>query len=543
MKITKLSLTNFRSFKHEQTINFAPVTLLFGPNSVGKSTVLMALFYLQQILEKGECDPQRIEALGNKFVGGFKNLVNGRDLKKSIIIKVEYERSGIGSMYREASELIPEVITSNDPHYVCDVMPEIMWGTKDIAIEVEIAWSFLRQTAYVKLYKVYLNNEFIAEVTSDEGGKNPIVSQVNFLHPLLGGADNYWLEAQFTNNFESINIAHKDTISKLLPDFIDEDFDGYFSETGISSEFEQELGSTPFAINARSGALPYLGKRLNLEFKSETQLDVALANDIYSEMLVAPIDNLVSILNSSLSIGPLRDIPDSTFQPNPYPKQSDWHNGQACWDLLSKLDYQLLMKVDKWLSDEDKLDLGYKLVVKQIHQKTFCLDVNEQDENENISNQIDPIVSKQVALWDKVTDIEVSASDIGVGVSQLLPFVVAALSSKKGFVSCEQPELHVHPRVQVAIGDLLTQANDKTNFLIETHSEHLILRILRRIRETNDGELPDGFLPVASKNISIVYLEPTEHGVDVKNIRVNEEGDFVDKWPKGFFAERRGELY
>jgi AAA15 family ATPase/GTPase len=51
MKITKLSLTNFRSFKETQTIEFAPVTLLFGPNSVGKSTVLMALFYLQEILD------------------------------------------------------------------------------------------------------------------------------------------------------------------------------------------------------------------------------------------------------------------------------------------------------------------------------------------------------------------------------------------------------------------------------------------------------------------------------------------------------------
>ena len=57
MNITKLSLTNFRSFKETQTIEFAPVTLLFGPNSVGKSSVLMALFYLQHILAEGDCDP------------------------------------------------------------------------------------------------------------------------------------------------------------------------------------------------------------------------------------------------------------------------------------------------------------------------------------------------------------------------------------------------------------------------------------------------------------------------------------------------------
>ncbi|WP_174208635.1 AAA family ATPase [Shewanella halifaxensis] len=74
MRITKLSLTNFRSFKATQTIDFAPVTLLFGPNSVGKSTVLMALFYLQQILSKGQCDPARIDALGGNLSVGLRTL-------------------------------------------------------------------------------------------------------------------------------------------------------------------------------------------------------------------------------------------------------------------------------------------------------------------------------------------------------------------------------------------------------------------------------------------------------------------------------------
>ncbi|WP_226024142.1 AAA family ATPase [Pseudomonas aeruginosa] len=57
MRITEIALTNFRSFQVTQSIALAPVTLLFGPNSVGKSSVLMALFYIQQMLEKGQCDP------------------------------------------------------------------------------------------------------------------------------------------------------------------------------------------------------------------------------------------------------------------------------------------------------------------------------------------------------------------------------------------------------------------------------------------------------------------------------------------------------
>ncbi|MDP5293552.1 AAA family ATPase [Oceanimonas sp. CHS3-5] len=107
MRITKLSLTNFRSFKATQTLEFAPLTLLFGPNSVGKSSVLMSLFYLQEILQEGHCDPIRLEALGDKHIGGFKNLVNGRDLSKRIVIKVGYDKKGFfGSSYSQVSEIV-----------------------------------------------------------------------------------------------------------------------------------------------------------------------------------------------------------------------------------------------------------------------------------------------------------------------------------------------------------------------------------------------------------------------------------------------------
>src|SRR5690625_1240094 len=82
MRITRISLTNFRSFKDTQPIEIAPVTLLFGPNSVGKSSVLMALAYVQQILKKGHCNPQKLDALGDKTIGGFRALVHGQDLKK-----------------------------------------------------------------------------------------------------------------------------------------------------------------------------------------------------------------------------------------------------------------------------------------------------------------------------------------------------------------------------------------------------------------------------------------------------------------------------
>ncbi|VFS77577.1 Uncharacterized conserved protein [Pseudomonas aeruginosa] len=146
-------------------------------------------------------------------------------------------------------------------------------------------------------------------------------------------------------------------------------------------------------------------------------------------------------------------------------------------------------------------------------------------------------------LWDDLNNIEVAFSEVGVGISQLFPLVVAAVQDRQGIIACEQPELHVHPRIQVGIGDLLTQANKKTTFLIETHSEHLILRILRRIRETSEGELPEGLQPVSPADVSIVYMEPGEAGVRTRHIEIDSSGEFTTRWPHGFFAERGEELF
>lgn len=116
------------------------------------------------------------------------------------------------------------------------------------------------------------------------------------------------------------------------------------------------------------------------------------------------------------------------------------------------------------------------------------------------------------------------------------------LRKRGGVVACEQPELHLHPRVQVAIGDLLSQNTEHVNYLIETHSEHLILRLLKRIRQNTDKELPFGFKAFTKEKIAINYLEPSKEGVKVKKIRVDDDGEFKDRWPQGFFSERKDEL-
>ena len=82
-------------------------------------------------------------------------------------------------------------------------------------------------------------------------------------------------------------------------------------------------------------------------------------------------------------------------------------------------------------------------------------------------------------------------------------------------------------------------------FILETHSEHLMLRFLRRVRET--GETGENKAPknltLVPEDLSINFIETEKNGISCTQIRMDEDGDFIDRWPKGFFDERAEELF
>ena len=84
--------------------------------------------------------------------------------------------------------------------------------------------------------------------------------------------------------------------------------------------------------------------------------------------------------------------------------------------------------------------------------------------------------------------------------------------------------------------------SNKLFFLLETHSEHLLLRFMRRIRETSEGEVPEKMALTPDK-ISIYYIESTEGRARATKLEVSENGDSANKWPDGFFEERDEELF
>ena len=81
--------------------------------------------------------------------------------------------------------------------------------------------------------------------------------------------------------------------------------------------------------------------------------------------------------------------------------------------------------------------------------------------------------------------------------------------------------------------------NFKEHFLIETHSEHLILRFLKRIRETYDDEINKNDYNLLLDDIAVYYVSSEDNITYVTHLKINQEGDFIEKWPEGFFEESK----
>ena len=152
---------------------------------------------------------------------------------------------------------------------------------------------------------------------------------------------------------------------------------------------------------------------------------------------------------------------------------------------------------------------------------------------------------QELVLVDRRTNSIVSHRDVGVGISQVLPVLVHSFAANRTTVLIEQPEIHLHPALQADLGDLFINSavNRSNTLIVETHSEHLILRLLRRIRETRDGELPEGATPLYPNQLAVLYVDPTHTGSELLHIPVTDEGEFAERWPSGFFEERAEELF
>jgi predicted ATPase len=123
------------------------------------------------------------------------------------------------------------------------------------------------------------------------------------------------------------------------------------------------------------------------------------------------------------------------------------------------------------------------------------------------------------------SSLQINLKDVGFGISQLLPVLIQGYVAKEEqTILMEQPEIHLHPRAQANLGDLfITLAEQKKSLIVETHSEHLMLRLQRRIAEQK----------IKKEMVGVYFIEWKDGESVVSRIELDGYGQMVNV-PEGF---------
>jgi predicted ATPase len=137
-------------------------------------------------------------------------------------------------------------------------------------------------------------------------------------------------------------------------------------------------------------------------------------------------------------------------------------------------------------------------------------------------------------------ETETLITDVGFGISQILPALVLLYYVPEGStVVLEQPEIHLHPAVQSALADLIITVvkSRRVQVILESHSEHLLQRLLRRIAEGSSSPYPE----ISPTDIRLYFCQSTSSGSRLDPLTVNLFGA-IENWPNDFFGDPIGDV-
>lgn len=227
-------------------------------------------------------------------------------------------------------------------------------------------------------------------------------------------------------------------------------------------------------------------------------------------------------------LGPLRDRPNRAYlhSGNPMPEigESGEYAAQILW-----------LERDNMVSYVPTIGATSKEVplIRAVNESFAMLGLSQPvdvDSKEGIVYQI------LLPIGDRRSRRSVTIADVGFGVSQLLPILVLGLRSSKGSLQLlEQPEIHLHPKLQANLADFfITLAQSGRRMIVETHSDHFINRLRRRIAEDPSDTIKD------LVNILFVHPPSGRQGASIEQLSVDRFG-VIENWPEDFLPESADE--
>ncbi len=508
--IQSLQLENFKAFGKRVNIPCAPITLIFGENSAGKSSILQALCLLKQTRESGESGAVFLPKVERGYVelGSFQEILFDHDLSRTLTIGVGFE----------PDKRFMEVFTLPE-----SVVSDILGGS--LALELSLSRRTLRQDIHL---------ESIGISFGDAKGR------FARFKPLKAGARKgadrslsgssvarcYWIteDPDDWRRFFEVFLRIRERLLPILKEIDDIalGFNRIDEKTRKRRDAEFNRGMRVYSSDLTlDGFVRETQKRF---MKTSIVLDgfvpigqyrspfLPLLMDI-GKIAVMAGEILNARLRDYFPMGPIRKVPERWYIYSGTAAKNVGPRGESLPNLLFRSP-ELLKAANRWLK---RLHIGYQMKVIPLGPRyKDLLEVMLMDSRQN-------------------SKVEVNLCDVGFGISQILPFIIQSLAGREQVISIEQPEIHVHPKLQADLGDLIAHTIKKPynhQFLIETHSEHLILRIQRLIREKK----------LRPDEVSVLFISQGRDGSNVQRLRLDEEGDFIDDWPGGFFLERLREL-
>ena len=543
--LTALRIGNFKAFAETQRIPIRPLTLIYGANSSGKSSILHSLLLARHVHETGDLDVHRTNAGGESVdLGGFRQYVYKREVNR----RVEW-----------AMEL--------DAGSFKDRMAELFAPVKQVTILLNMGIRLDDQdrplpesVPEIHTYEIIADGQSLLRM-SQRRDDNLQLDRLDHEHPVFREVIRAMVMLSTTTetihpeDYEGLNEAISALVpevvatrTKLLPDGLLES--GVFTPGGQINLFPISKGRRKEDLNA--AVRSFLPRKID-------ELLRGVAQAVAGELL------------KLCYLGPLRSYPPRHLAFAQHHDPNWYAGGGYAWDVVRR-DASVRKMVNEWLNAKDRLQTPYELRIRHL----LTIDDLDRDYTELVesleqrftseeqpyegdlfgeiynalamlkNNEANLTDIQELNLVDMRSNTIVSHRDVGIGVSQVLPVLVSAYAWQDKIISIEQPEIHLHPALQADLGDVFIQSalgGNKNRFVLETHSEHLLLRIMRRMRETSAGKLPEGCPPVHPEDVMVLFVEPDGKRSIIREMPLNANGELVKAWPGGFFEEDLREIF
>lgn len=550
--LTGIKFKNYKAFQ-EGYLEIKPITILLGANSVGKSSIIQ-LFLMLQETAIAENYKSALKLHGGFFsLGEGINLFRKKDSKNTLHFEIEFREPAINETIRHEffERFFDELI-----NYCYFIFRNFRNNERDIKFFEEkfardkTSKRNIRDIGLLGSGRGHITNisredvnELIERTSKILGGikdKNILKEVTSSLHFFRES----FVGQSLLNNKEELILTY-DFLKKLQeikqPDKVSLEYDFNYSEGILSiKKFKLNIGDTQI-VNVdfekvsdnksfiTSGIIDFSKinnkhiTELRKAFKNNKTVFSFVENYEFSEQnssvvcfyFINFISQIIDKLEESFNtqkinyVSPLRAHPKRYYFLDKAKANTflDTLDGEAIAEIL-KEDSSLKNSVNSWF-------------------KKFNLHIDVGP----IKDIIHQIVVKQNSL-----DLDIT--DVGFGVSQVLPVIIQGfLSKERSITLVEQPEIHLHPKMQADLADLFIDIAIRKNvkkgefvaskyLIIETHSEYLLKRLRRRISENK----------ISADQVAIYYIEPQEEtkSASIKKIDISSKGAF--EWPKDFYT-------